>query len=71
MRVIRNLRSVNEGDNVTLKYPRHGNGNILCRHTGEVVLRGSGPQGRFICVKREDGSVRRFRETRMVDLTKF
>jgi hypothetical protein len=71
MKMIRNLRSVNEGDTVSLKYPRHGTGNILCRHTGTVLGRGSNKNGRFIRVKREDGTTRVFHEARMVDLTKF
>lgn len=68
MKAIRNLRSVREGDNVTLKYPRHGTGNILCRHDGEVLWRGANEKGRFLRVKRSDGSVRVFHETRIVDL---
>ena len=71
MRTIRNLRSVNEGDSVTLKYPKHGTGNILCRHTGKVLWRGSNAKGRFLRVKKEDGTVRVFHEIRMVDLTKI
>jgi hypothetical protein len=68
MRLIRNMRSVNEGDNVSLKYPRHGTGNILCRHEGEVLFRGANEKGRFIRVRRQDGTVRVFHETRIVDL---
>ena len=70
MRLIRNMRSVNEGDNVSLKYPRHGTGNILCRHEGEVLHRGANENGRFIRVKRKDGTMRTFHETRIVDLMK-
>jgi len=70
MKVIRNLRSVNEGDTVSLKYPRHGTGNILCRHTGTVLGRGANDNGRFICVKRSDGTTRTFHESRIVDLMK-
>lgn len=68
MKSIRNLRTINQGDHVSLKYPRHGTGNILCRHDGEVLWRGSNAKGRFLRVKRSDGSVRVFHETRIVDL---
>ena len=68
MKTIRNLRSVNQGDFVSLKYPRRGTGNILCRHDGEVLWRGANEKGRFLRVKRADGSVRVFHETRIVDL---
>ena len=71
MKTIRNLRTIKPGDGVTLKYPRHGTGNILCRHEGEVLWRGSNEKGRFLRVKRGDGSVRVFHETRIVDLVKI
>lgn len=70
MRLIRNMRSVNEGDSVSLKYPKHGTGNILCRHTGEVLYRGSNEKGRFICVRKDNGDTRVFHETRIVELQK-
>lgn len=71
MKAIRNLRSVNEGDTVSLKYPRHGTGNILCRREGEVLSRGSNHNGRFLRVKLNTGDVRLFHESRIVDLMKF
>ena len=60
---------VRVGDIVTLKYPLHGNRNILTRRIGEVLRTGRNKMGvRYITVQGEGGLVRSFRESRVVEL---
>lgn len=67
-----NLKDVRVGDIVTLKYPVHGNRNILARRTGEVIRTGVSQSGvRYITVQGEGGLVRSFREGRIVELMPY
>jgi hypothetical protein len=69
-RSLRNTRYVNEGEVVTCLYPKHGNRNIMAKHTGKVVSIGNGPGGRYITVQGEAGLVRSLSESKIVKLRK-
>ena len=53
-RDLRSTRYVNVGEVVSVNYPKHGNRNVLTKHSGEVVAVGTGPGGRYITIKGED-----------------
>ncbi len=53
---------------VNVLYPVGGRKNILRRVTGEVVKRGTGPNGSYITVQSEDGTFRSLSAKKIVTL---
>lgn len=55
-------------DSVNVLYPVHGNKNILRRVSGNIVNRGSGPNGKYVTVQEKNGSIRSLSLKKIVQL---
>lgn len=60
--------SVNVGDQVSCKYPKNGNRNILATKAGVVEAVGTGPAGDYFTIKMLSGQFRTLSLKRAVDL---
>jgi hypothetical protein len=54
------------GSRLSVLYPQHGKKNILCSQEGDIRKTGVGPNGRYIEIQREDGTIRRLSENKIV-----
>ena len=46
------------GSFINVMYPVHGTRNVLRRVAGEVIAKGSGPNGPFLTVQEANGQIR-------------
>ncbi len=57
-----------QSNSVNVLYPVHGTKNILRRVSGEVVKRGTGPNGQYVTVQEKNGSIRSLSLKKIVQL---
>ncbi len=62
------VRIPSKGRSMRVKYPLHGNRNILKWYSGTVMDKGRGPSGRFVTIQDDtDGQIRSLSVRKMVE----